>query len=437
LVIESINPSVFQQRVSVDPAFRSLRNQLNLETDFIDDMSAAFAKGQYPAADDPFDLALEVGGSGLGVLDNTLTGQSDTGLPVNISGDSVTFTTENGVEKLRATPFHDVSVRRSSENTLTVFNETTNEAFRLEKGEALEVTGDGQIELTTGDNRSLRLEPGEAATLVEKNDSLQLDEEIYRNTITLTNESKTLRILGESGDRITLFTGPNDSLEFNTGTDGSIERLDDGSLRITNRSTGESLTVDSLETLKAQGDAEVAIGQEPAFEIEDGDKVIFSSTEEGLELKNDSVTDTTLFDRSNAENENSLSLGTAESLGAQARVMGNLLTTPNSSFNPKLQQPSSGNAFGSVDQIIEPLGERERSELTELGLSLDEEEQSVFFEESQVAEPFEELPSLIDFEQGESETGFFGENDGGFLFDEDDNFSLFDDESDSVLLDDE
>ncbi|MFB6345805.1 MAG: hypothetical protein ABEK50_08550 [bacterium] len=225
MVVDPISPSRFRSALSLNSTFSTLRSALNVDDSFIKNISASFAPDETPAGDEPFDPALNVDNPALGVLGNAFNGSRLSGIPLHISGGSVTFRTESGTEKHVAAPFQSVSVRKSSENNLTVFNETTGEAIRLEKGEALEVTGDGQAELVARDGDKLRLESGEAVTLTEKDGVLKLNVSTFRNTLELSEKSEPLGVTGNSGTSITLFTDPNNSLQFNAGQEARLVPL--------------------------------------------------------------------------------------------------------------------------------------------------------------------------------------------------------------------
>lgn len=408
MVIEPINLSTFRTNFSLNSTVRNLGGRLNVDDNFLDDIASAFASEESPADDDLFDPALEVDNPALGRLGNAFNGDRSDGIPLDVSGGTVTLEPGTGSERLNIEPFHSVSVRETSENSLTVLNETTGEALRLERGESLQVRGDGQAELVAGDGSTLRLESGEALTVKERDGSLKLEEQTFRNELTLNGGAEPLAAIGESGSEIAIYTGPNESIRFQSGQAGTVSTLEDGSVRIKNESTGESLTVNSLKTLKAEGNAELVIGSESEFQIEEGDKVTLTSTDDGLTLRNRSITGSvsasTSPEDSDQTDDNPFRL-MANPVSEQIRVFENLLDGSVSNLGVGANNDTSDQRFGSVNEIIEPLSERTRNELLNTGLSL-EESRSPFFAERQVAEPFEQLPEILSSEENE---GLFNE----------------------------
>lgn len=79
------------------------------------------------------------------------------------------------------------------------------------------------------------------------------------------------------------------SISLSPGDD-AVLRVKDGQLRITNRTSGSTLTVDSGDELTASGDAELAVDPS-AFEVEGGDRLEATVTGTEASLENESITD--------------------------------------------------------------------------------------------------------------------------------------------------
>lgn len=409
MVTGPIQLDTFQQSFSLNSNFRQLRTRVGADGSFIEDISAAYARGESPVDRELFDPGFNVDSPGLGILTNSITGERSAGMPLSVSEGSVTLGTQNGTEKLRISPFHDVTVRENSENSLTVFNQTTDQALRLEKGQSLTVTGQGQVEMFSGTGETLRLESGEAASLVKQDETLKLRESTFRGTFALQDGVQPLGVAGESGSSITLFTGASESLTFASDQGGAITRTDDGQLRIANRQTGESIILGARETLKAKGNAEIAIGSDPAFQIEAGDKVSFSQTDSGIEIRNKSIAGSLATGQQVQARNDSPFVNLSNSVSSQMRNFSNLLQNPASALGLSRSEVSATETkFGSVDQLIEPLSEREPRELIseqndvtgqiteeEANNVFGEDEQSAFFAETRVSEPAENLSRVL------------------------------------------
>ena len=409
MVVEPISPSSFQAATSLNPPYRNYRDALSLDTDFLEEISAAYTRAESPASSDFFDLELSPDGFSGAVLEGSLAGDVPASREVTVSEGTVTFSSSSGSGELVAAPFHDVRMQRNDENTITVINRTTDRAVRLEEGESLTISGDGQAELDAGDDRSLRLEAGQSVALSVQDDSLRLKRTTFRDSIDLSQGPRPVTARGETGSEITLYTGPNETLRFEAGETGAVERTADGTVRLTNERTEESLSIAPTDTLKAAGEAGFAIGEEPAFEMEEGDSVRLFDGDGSVEIRNQSVVGSVPLNGSvTSPDRDALPDGiSSKPAGGQARVYGQLLGEEQSPLNLAESPPSLRERLvDSSDPVIEPLSERDSEGLIGGGLTLGEESvESPFLAEREVPEPFEELPSIL----GENGDGLRGE----------------------------
>lgn len=424
MVVESIDPSTFQENTSLNSTYRNMRDALSLNNDFMDSISSAYTEGESPEEPDFFDLELTPGGFSDAALEGTLTNETSDRRDVDVTGGTVTFSSATGSEEFVAAPYHDVALRRNEEDTLVVMNRTTDRAVRLGEGESLTVAGDGLAEVAAADERTLRLEDGESVTLRGEDDSLELERSTFRDTIDLSDGSRKVSAQGEAGSGITLYTGPGESLQFDAEEGGTIEKTGDGSVRITNEETAESLTLAPTDSLKAGGDAEFAIGEDSAFEVEAGDTVRLFGGEDGLEVRNQSVAGSVSLGES-VESPDSGSFPNEFPVGQQGRVYRQILNDPGSTMNLSENVGSlHERVVGTFDQVIEPFGERDVGELINGGLTLDGEEESdgfPFTAERQVRESFGELPSIFGMDEETDDGIWFDGGDDEAYFFEDEN----------------
>ncbi|MFB6345806.1 MAG: hypothetical protein ABEK50_08555 [bacterium] len=156
-------------------------------------------------------------------------------------------------------------------------------------------------------------------------------------------------------------------------------------------------------------------------------------------MKNKSVASSVSVDDSGNPGSTSSFDQLSTELNAQTELFQAFLNTPGSS----LSSTGSGTnttreeRFGGVYQIIEPFSEREQSELINAGLSVKEEDQSVFFAEQAVSELFEDLPLIIGqdtddkFTIAEDESEFPASDENGST----EQFNLSELEPNSILTD--
>jgi hypothetical protein len=457
MVTNPIDISAFQQSYSLSTTFSSYQNRLNMNDEFLEDITAAYAENESPLDQDLFDPAFDVSNPAIGLLKNAANGGFSEGVPIDVSDGSVTLSQKGAEASLLIQPYHNVSVQKVSDDALKIMNETTGEGLQLETGQNLTVSGSGEAEIVSGDGKTLRLESGEAATLVEKNDSLKVKESTFRKEINFRDGARTFDVIGENGSNITLYTGPSESMTFSAVETGELQRTEDGAVRISNPQTGESITINTTDTLKAEGKAELTVGEDGAFQIQDGDKISVSSQEGTVRFRNTSIAGSVSLGQTPSMPSDNPIEAAASPITSQIRNYVGLLQQSASTIGlSRVDQPTRENGYGSIDNVITPISERSVGKLLQDGLSIDPEDQSVFFADQSVSELSEELPSILDssgsddkfsiekenqeafaaFENEESEFGIGGDEDDFAIGDESQSeFAILDEETESEFLD--
>lgn len=255
----------------------------------------------------------------------------ESGAAAEVSGGTVTLSDSEDSKSLEINPRDSIAIMENGEEGMIISNETTGEAINFERSETVEVSGSGQFEMFASESSDLlgntdriRLEGGESAVLTDEGEGLVLSKNNFTGEISVPEAGSTIDIAGDSGEQLSLANFDGESLSFNPGDEAEVRKTEDG-LVFENISSGETLTVQSGDTLSASGEAELNIGD--GLGVEGGDSLETTVNTEAT-LENKTVRESVPVAQGNTESTSDLSLlqGYSSPQTAQMSLFGSLVS---------------------------------------------------------------------------------------------------------------
>jgi hypothetical protein len=232
------------------------------------------------------------------------------GSPLDVEGGSVRLSA--GDQSLSIEEGDEARVLENDDGSLTVTNRTSDQSVTFQTGDEVEVEGDGTASITGTATRtiegggervesvrskSLSFSEGDRLNVSETAEGqARLEKSGTAQSIQLGQQKTNIRVEGGGGDRFGFSNNLGQSIRFSAGDSGSLVTNEDGTVTITNETTGESEVFDTRAAISTGGEARLVLENqaEQQLSFSGNQKGQFTSSESGtLELENTATTEGT------------------------------------------------------------------------------------------------------------------------------------------------